>query len=164
MLLETPQTTFLHMVPWLLLAATVIFAVSGPVSRWLERLNGAGHPHAPRRLPVFLLTAAVCFYVGYFGAGAGFLLITVLSLFGYQDLHEINALKVVSTTMANGVAFIIFVVNGQVVWRYCLLAMLACGIAGFMSASLARRVPQPLLRSLVVVLGLFISAWFFWKI
>ena len=38
-LLNTPQKTFLHLVPWLLLVAASIFAVSGPVSRWLERRN-----------------------------------------------------------------------------------------------------------------------------
>src|ERR1700691_1985933 len=35
-LLNTPQMTFLHMVPWLLLVAAVIFALSTPVARWLE--------------------------------------------------------------------------------------------------------------------------------
>jgi hypothetical protein len=164
-LLNTPQSTFLHLVPWLLLGAALIFAASGPVTRWLERRKG-GSPapfRHPRRFPVFVVTAVVCFYVGYFGAGAGFLIITMLSLFGYQDLNEINALKVVSTTMANGVAFLIFVFDRQVVWRYCLLAMLVCAIAGFTSASLARRIPQPILRATVVAIGLGMAAWFFWK-
>lgn len=168
-LLNTPQMTFMHLVPWLLLVAAMIFAASGPVSKWLERRsvarrgNADGQARSPRRLPVFLATAAVCFYVGYFGAGAGFLIITLLSLFGFQDLNEINALKVVSTTMANGIAFAIFVVDGQVVWRYCLLAMITCAIGGYTSASLARRVPQPMLRALVVFIGLSMAAWFFWK-
>jgi len=169
-LLNTPQSAFLHLVPWLLLVAALIFAMSGPVSRWLKHLNQArrkgtltGQFSAPRRVPVFIATAAVCFYIGYFGAGAGFLIITMLSLFGYQDLHEINALKVVSTTLANGIAFLIFVVDGQVVWRYCLLAMVVCAIAGYSSASLARRVPQPLLRGTVIAIGLGMAAWFFWK-
>jgi uncharacterized membrane protein YfcA len=82
-LLNTPQTTFLHLVPWLLLVAAVIFAVSDPVSRWLERRKTAAPATGPRRrLPVFLSTVVVCFYIGYFGAGAGFLMITLLSLFG----------------------------------------------------------------------------------
>jgi uncharacterized membrane protein YfcA len=153
------------MVPWLLLTAASIFALCGPVSRWMARRKGAiaGASRPPRRLPVVLATAAVCFYVGYFGAGAGFLLITMLSLFGYQNLHEINALKVVSTTPANGMAFLIFVVSGQVVWRYCLLAMVASAIGGYSSARLAHRVPQPVLRGLVVFIGLAMAAWFFWK-
>ncbi len=164
-LLNTPQMTFLHMVPWLLLVAASIFAASGPVSRWLEHRKSTtrGGFHPPRRLPVFIATIVVCFYVGYFGAGAGFLMITLLSLFGYQDLNEINALKVVSTTMANGIAFIIFVVNGQVVWRYCLLAMVTCAIGGYTSARFARMVPQPVLRGLVIFIGFSMAAWFFWS-
>jgi uncharacterized membrane protein YfcA len=163
-LLNTPQLTFLHMVPWLLLVAASIFAVSGPVARWLERRK-ASHVQTggPRRLPVFLCTMAVCFYIGYFGAGAGFLIITLLSLFGIQDLNEINALKVVSTTMANGIAFVLFVFNGQVIWKYCLLAMVTAAIGGYTSASMARRVPQRVLRGLVVGIGLGMAAYFFWK-
>jgi uncharacterized membrane protein YfcA len=164
-LLNTPQMTFLHLVPWLLLIAATIFAMSGPVSRWLQfgSVPVEGQAHEPHLLGVFFSTLVVCSYIGYFGAGAGFLLITVLSLFGYRDLHEINALKVVSTTLANGIAFVIFVFNGQVVWRFCLLAMVVCGIGGYVSASLARRVPQAVLRALVVLLGLSMAAWFFWR-
>jgi uncharacterized membrane protein YfcA len=163
-LLNTPQQTFLRLVPWLLLVAASIFALSGPVSRWLERRKGsADSARPPRRLPVFLCTVLVCFYIGYFGAGAGFLIITLLSLFGFQDLNEINALKVVSTTAANGIAFLIFVFDGQVVWRYCLLAMVTAAIGGYTSASMARRVPQRVLRGLVVCIGLGMAAWFFWR-
>jgi hypothetical protein len=96
-LLNTPQTTFLHLVPWLLLVAASIFAA--------DRAGRAGWPGATarnrqcRRIRPgccrLLCTIVVCFYIGYFGAGAGFLLITLLSLFGFQDLNEINALKVV---------------------------------------------------------------------
>lgn len=163
-LLNTPQQTFLRLVPWLLLVAALIFAVSGPVARWLERRKtAAAAARPPRRLPVFLCTIVVCFYIGYFGAGAGFLIITLLSLFGYQDLNEINALKVVSTTMANGMAFGIFVVSGQVVWRYCLVAMITCAVGGYSSASMARRIPPVVLRGLVILIGLSMAAWFFWK-
>jgi uncharacterized membrane protein YfcA len=165
-LLNTPQTTFLHLVPWLLLVAAVIFALTGPVSRWLARRKErlTGDTARPVNLfAVFVSTGVVCFYIGYFGAGAGFLIITLLSLFGFEDLNDINALKVVSTTMANGIAFVIFVLNGQVVWRYCLLAMVTCAVGGYSSARLARRVPQPMLRGLVVFIGLFMAAWFFWR-
>jgi uncharacterized membrane protein YfcA len=164
-LLNTPQRTFMRLVPWLLLVAALIFAASGPVSRWLQRRKGAMAGQTPhlRIVPLFFCTIAVCFYIGYFGAGAGFLLITMLSLFGCQDLHEINALKVVSNTMANGVAFLIFVVEGQVVWRYCLLAMVTCAIGGYSSARFAKMIPQKILRGIVVAIGLTMAAWFFWK-
>ncbi|MGH9607369.1 MAG: sulfite exporter TauE/SafE family protein [Terracidiphilus sp.] len=163
-LLQTPQMTFLHMVPWLLLGAACIFAVSGPVTRWLERRKTTVvRPAHRRRLPVFLATLALGFYLGYFGAGSGFLIITMLSLFGWQDLHEINALKVVTTTMANGVAFAIFTIDGQVIWRYCVPAMVAAAVGGYSSARFARKIPQQILRTAVVLIGLGMAAWFFWK-
>ena len=166
-LLNTPQMTFLHLVPWLLLVAASIFAAAGPVSRWLERRNAArrnGAAAPPIRLvPLALCTVFVSFYVGYFGAGAGFLFITLLSLFGLQDLNEINGLKMVTNTLANGVAFLIFVFDGQVVWRYCLLAMVTCAIGGYSSARFARMVPQKVMRGLVVFIGFSMAAWFFWR-
>jgi uncharacterized membrane protein YfcA len=164
-LLNTPQRTFLHLVPWLLLVSASFFAASGPVSRWLEarKLAIAARPKPPRRLSVFLAATLVCFYIGYFGAGAGFLLITMFSLFGHQDLNEINALKVAATTPANGIACVIFAIGGQVVWRYCLLSMVVCAFGGYASARLARRIPQAVLRGLVVFIGLSMAAWFFWR-
>lgn len=163
-LLNTPQMTFLHLVPWLLFGAALLFAASGPVTRWIERRKqSVAEVHPPRRMAIFLCTIFVCFYIGYFGAGAGFLIIALLSLFGHQDLNEINALKVVATTCANGIAFLIFTFSGQVVWRYCLVAMATCAVGGYTSASSARRIPQPVLRGLVVFIGLAMAAWFFWK-
>ena len=137
------------------LGATTVDSGSGAVS--------AKPVHAPRRLPLFLATVVVSFYVGYFGAGAGFLFMTLLALFGYEDIHVINALKVVANLLANGIAFAIFIVEGQVVWRFCLAAMVAAAIGGYASASLARRVPQPVLRGIVVAIGLTMAAWFFWR-
>ncbi len=169
-LLNTPQRTFMHLVPWLLLGAACIFAVSGPVSRALDRLKlkrreeaCAGRAHAPRRVPLFFFTILISFYVGYFGAGAGFLFLTMLALLGYEDIHTINALKIVANLLANGSAFLIFVLGRHVVWRYGLPAMIACSIGGYASAHYARRVPQRILRAGVVILGLSMAAWFFWK-
>ncbi|HVN92887.1 MAG TPA: sulfite exporter TauE/SafE family protein [Terracidiphilus sp.] len=171
-LLNTPQATFLHLVPWLLLVAATIFAVSGPVSRRLERLKRARHsraghggelPSKSRHIALFLSAIVVSFYVGYFGAGAGFVFMTMLGLYGYEDIHAINALKVVANLMANGIAFVIFIVDGQVVWRYCVAAMIAAAVGGYSSASMAKRVPQPVLRALVVAIGLSMAAWFFWR-
>jgi hypothetical protein len=41
--------------------------------------------------------------------------------------------------------------------------MVTCAIGGYSSARLARRVPQPVLRGLVVFIGLGMAAWFFWR-
>lgn len=166
LLLSTPQTTFMKLVPWLLLLAALIFAFSRPMLRWVQRRNAARNAPAqrkPRRLAVFVSLLIICVYVGYFGAGGGFVTITLLTLFGIEDLHEINALKVISTTLANGTACIIFAFTRQIEWRYCLLAMAACAVGGYASARCARLIPQPLLRALIIALGFSMAAWYFYK-
>jgi uncharacterized membrane protein YfcA len=176
-LLNTPATTFIRLVPWLLLFAAVVFAVSDPlmkqIQKWTRRRaatrvgSDAQDPaldDRPRNYwPLILLTVLVCFYIGYFGAGAGFLIITLLSLFGFTDLNEMNAMKVVSTTMANGMACILFAFSGKVEWRYCLAAMVTCALGGYLSARLAQRLNPRFLRALVVVIGLGMAGYFFWR-
>lgn len=169
-LLNTPAKTFLFLVPWLLLFAALIFAFSGPVMRWIQRRKGSAavDPQRERRRQqgpwiLVLTTIAICFYIGYFGAGAGFLIISLLSVFGFEDLNEMNAMKVVSTTMANGIACILFAASGKVEWRFCLAAMVTCAIGGYTSARIAQRANPKILRAMVVVIGLGMAAYFFWR-
>jgi uncharacterized membrane protein YfcA len=169
-LLHTPAKTFLDLVPWLLLFAALTFAVSGPVMKQIERRRGVrvvdpeSETGSKRNYwPLAIATTVVCFYIGYFGAGAGFLIISLLSVFGFQDLNEMNAMKVVSTTMANGMACILFAFSGKVEWRYCLAAMITCAVGGYLAARLAQRLSPGFLRGLVVAIGLGMAAYFFWK-
>lgn len=170
-LLNTPAKTFLSLVPWLLLFAALIFALSEPVMKWLTRRAAAKRTNQeaqieakPRnRWPLVMATAVICFYIGYFGAGAGFLIISLLSVFGFQDLNEMNAMKVVSTTMANGVACLLFAFSGKVEWHFCLAAMVTCALGGYLSARVAKRANPRVLRMLVVCVGLGMAAYFFWR-
>jgi uncharacterized membrane protein YfcA len=171
-LLNTPATTFIHLVPWLLLFAALVFAVSEPVMKHLQRRARArvvvemepAEVRAEKRYwPLILATVVICFYIGYFGAGAGFLIISLLSVLGFQDLNEMNAMKVVSTTMANGMACILFAFSGKVEWHWCLSAMVSCAIGGYLSARISQRLNPRFLRALVVVIGLGMAAYFFWR-
>src|SRR5579859_4016729 len=170
-LLNTPAKTFINLVPWLLLFAALVFAVSGPVMKQIQHrtinrtsMREAPQDDVPRNYwPLVFATVVVCFYIGYFGAGAGFLIISLLSVFGFEDLNEMNAMKVVSTTMANGMACILFAFSGKVEWRYCLAAMVTCAIGGYLSARISQKLDQRFLRAVVVVIGLGMAAYFFWR-
>ncbi len=170
-LLNTPATTFLDLVPWLLLFAALVFALSEPVMKRLQKrepvvreaLSGFEDETGRKSWLVAAATMVICFYIGYFGAGAGFLIISLLSLFGFTDLNEMNAMKVVSTTMANGIACIVFAFSGKVDWHVCLAAMLSCGIGGYLSARMSQRLNPRFLRVMVVVIGLGMAAYFFWR-
>jgi uncharacterized membrane protein YfcA len=163
-LLHTRQITFLHMVPWLLLVASMLFGISGPVSQWLKKRSS--QPHAERaiaRLPLFLVMLPVCFYIGYFGAGAGFLIMSTLALFGVENMNHLNSLKVLSACISNLCAVITFILSGAVVWHYCLISMLFAGIGGYIGAHYARRMNANVLRTIVVVTGVAMAAYFFWR-
>lgn len=171
-LLNTKQITFLHLVPWLLLVASVLFGISGPVSRWLRRRAEAkafaamvehDREATPALLPLFLVLLPVCFYIGYFGAGAGFLIMSALALFGIEDMRALNSMKVLAACLSNFCAVITFVISGAVVWKYCLISMLTCGAGGYIGALYARRINPNVLRLIVVATGCIMSAWFFWR-
>jgi len=161
-LLHTGQATFLHLVPWLLLVASLLFAASGRISRWIavRRVDATTKSPADYALLCAALLV-VCFYVGYFGAGAGFLIMAALGIFGIQSIRQVNALKVVATTFANGIAVITFVVERQVLWQYCLLMMVTGAVGGYLGARYSRRLSPAVMRTFVVVIGLGMAAYFF---
>jgi uncharacterized membrane protein YfcA len=162
-LLHNSQSSFLRLVPYLFLLGATSFAVSGPVSRAVKRRiekHGRGHEHVAL-IPLLALLLCICYYIGYFGAGAGLLTMTALAFCGVERLAEINALKVVITTVANGIAVITFIIHGAVEWRFCWYMMIACAIGGYTGARNARRISDRILRPAIIVLGFSIAIYFF---
>ena len=163
-LLNTRQVTFLHLVPWLLLVASLLFGISGPVSRWLRERSAEPHVvNAPAVVPLFFVLLPVCFYIGYFGAGAGFLIMSALALFGVEEIHALNSLKVLAACLSNFCAVVTFVLSGAVIWHYCLISMVFAAVGGYVGAQYARRMNANVLRTIVVITGCAMAAYFFWK-
>jgi hypothetical protein len=163
-LLHTRQITFLRIVPWLLLVASLLFGISGPVSRWLRARSA--HPHIqkpPAIIPLFFILLPVCFYIGYFGAGAGFLIMSALALFGVEEMNALNSLKVLAACLSNFCAVLTFIFGGAVIWHYCLISMLFAGAGGYVGAQYARRMNANVLRTIVVITGVLMAAYFFWR-
>lgn len=164
-LLHTGQAAFLHLIPWLLLTGALLFWASPSVSHWLRSRGGASSARtSPRLSPVIVFFALlpICFYIGYFGAGSGFLIMTVLALLGLEDVHQLNALKVVAACVANLCAIITFIASGFVLWHFCLISMLFAA-TGWVGARYARRANPAIMRTVVVVTGLVIAAYFFYR-
>jgi hypothetical protein len=160
-LLHTEQRTFLRLVPWLLLAAALLFAASGRIAQAIAHrrvADGTGHPHY---LPLYAALLAISFYIGYFGAGGGILIMSSLAIFGIQSIREINALKVVATTVGNGIAVVTFMVERQVVWHLCLLMMVTAACGGYLGGYYSRRLSSDVVRVCVVIIGLSMAAYFF---
>ena len=158
LLLITPNKRFLFLLPWLLLFAAVMFVLSEPLGKWLQTRRDA------QRSDFWLIVgmAFVSCYVGYFGAGGGFLVMSLFGLCGVTNIHEMNALKVVTAAVSIGIAVFWFILNGKVVWQYCWQMAILAAIGGYIAARYSKRLNQKLLRRMVATIGFITAAYFFW--
>jgi len=166
-LLKTPQATFMGLVPWLLLVATIIFILSGRIARWVrQRTAQGGHSEFATGRGV-VLQLFIAFYIGYFGAGAGILILAMLALLGMDQIHTMNALKAWLTTVSNGVAAVLFVFSHAVFWPEAVLMIVASMLGGYFGAYFAQKTKPEHVRMIVIVIGFGLTAYFFarqiWK-
>jgi uncharacterized membrane protein YfcA len=160
LLLNTSQKAFQLVIPWLLLFATIIFALGHRVARWA----GRGHGRA-RSLKwtifVGLIQFLVAIYGGYFGAGIGVLTLAGLSLVGLESLHQTNVLKVVLSTATNLTAAVVFLF-GQVPWDFVGPMAIASAVGGVLGIYIARRMPPRLFRGVILTIAVLLTAAYFW--
>jgi uncharacterized protein len=154
---------FKAVVPWLILAATLLFLFQPAIAR----LAGIGKEHAPPSswtvVGVVFFQFLVSVYGGYFGAGIGILMLSSLALMGMGDIHRMNALKTLLAAVINGVSIIIFVHGGIVHWRYALVMAVAAIAGGYLGARVARRLNRNVVRWIVIAIGFVLSAYLFHK-
>ena len=156
LLLVTPEATFRRVVPWLLLAATALFAF-GP---WLRQRLAGG---APSRFKAVAGLLAVAVYGGYFNGGLGILLLALFGLLGQTNLHAMNGLKNGVSALLTAIAVAIYAAGGVVQWPQALMMMLAATAGGYGGARVARRIPAQWLRGGIVATGLVMAGLFFWR-
>ncbi len=154
LLLVTPPGLFERLIPWLLLFATIVFTLSPR----LTRVTAATPRHAPWQIAVQF---CVAIYGGYFGAGMGILMLAVLAFSGLPTFNAQNAIKNVLAVAINGVALIPFVIARVVDWRFALPMAVIALAGGYLGARFFRRVPQPVARAIVVVIGVTMTIVFF---
>jgi uncharacterized membrane protein YfcA len=160
-LINTPQNAFLLILPFLLLGATILFAVGGPLTARLQRSGKMRLPHWLVLAGVSLAQFVVALYGGFFGGGIGILMLATLSLMGMRNIHTMNALKVVLAGCVNSVALLTFIFAGIVEWPQALVMMAGAIIGGWGGASLARKVDERYIRVYVIVVGLVMSVVLF---
>ena len=166
-LLHTPPATFLHILPWLLLAATLLFMVSKRLTAWVRKRAGhaPGDKGSSRLLFAVALVAelVVAIYVGYFGAGAGILTLALLALLGLENIHTLNGMKALLVSVINGVAIVTFVVARVIVWPEAVLMLVGASAGGYAGAHYAQKMNPEHVRWIVIVVGLGMAAYFFVK-
>ncbi len=157
LLLRTGNHMFRQLLPWLLLFAAVMFVLSFPLGRWLQtRTDGKRHSTL---LIVGMVIVSV--YVGYFGAGGGFLVMALFGVCGVHNMHEMNALKVLTAAVSLGIPSITFIIAGRVHWSFCLEMAILAALGGYIGAHYSRLINQAIMRRTVAAIGFMTSAYFF---
>lgn len=162
LLLHTPAQTFLRVIPWLILGATLLFAFGKKIAAGrAPTLAREASGTAIGTVVVFQLAVAV--YGGYFGGGMGIVMLAMFATLGMTDIHGMNALKVVLSLVINGVAVIAFILARAVYWEYGAAVIIGALIGGYLGAHYAQKLPQAWIRWFVVLVGTGMTAYFFWK-
>ena len=157
LLLRTANHMFRQLLPWLLLFAAVMFVLSFPLGRWLKTRTGS--ERHDKLLIVGMVVVSV--YVGYFGAGGGFLVMALFGLCGVHDIHEMNALKVLTATVSIGIPAVSFIIAGRVHWSFCLEMAFLAALGGYIGAHYSRLINQAIMRRTVAAIGFMTAAYFF---
>jgi uncharacterized membrane protein YfcA len=157
LLLRTSDTTFVHILPWLLLVATLLFTMGKRLTAKL----GVGSASPGTLVVVAIVQTVIAVYGGYFGGGMGILMLATMSLAGMTDIHAMNALKTILSSVINGVAVVLFVLAGAVAWRPGSVMVVGGITGGYFGAVLAKRVSPARVRTFVGVVAWTMTIYFF---
>ncbi|MEK6745777.1 MAG: sulfite exporter TauE/SafE family protein [Pseudomonadota bacterium] len=157
-LLNTSEVVFKKLVPWLLLIATLIFTFG----KYGVALLHKYFPNGKKQQGLaFCIQSLISFYGGYFGAGIGILMLAMLQIMGYSNIHQMNAIKILLGAAINLATVIIFICAGAVIWNLAAI-MIAGGVfGGYAGTRLALKVSPERIRILVSIIGFSMSAYFF---
>lgn len=167
LLLITSEERFAALIPFLVLGATILFALQKVVVKLVLARSTVRAPHAenaplaPPGKGLLLGQFAVAVYGGYFGAGAGIVMLAALGFMGLTNIHQMNGLKNWGGVCFNGIAAAIFVLMGLVDWPIAGAMAVGAVVGGYTTAGLARRAPQAVVRGIVTAIGLGSTVWLF---
>lgn len=154
LLLALPAGAFARAVPFLLVLAAVALLSRGRVLAWRQTRR----PLANRAVtPGCLLAVSV--YNGYFGAGAGVMLLAVITVLVEPRLRVANALKNALLGLADLFVAVAFVIFAPVRWPVALPLALGLLVGSNVGPRMTRHVPEDVVRGLAAVAGLALAVW-----
>jgi uncharacterized protein len=173
LLTRTTDAQFKAIVPWLVLGATLLFLSQKRVGAWL-RVRAGVTTHAatattpagdvlppPPGMWAIVVQFFVAVYGGYFGAGAGIVMLAAFGLLGLTNVHQMNGLKNFLALLFNFVAIVTFAVSGLVQWRIAVVMAIGSAVGGHYAARFAQRTNQEVMRQLIGVIGVASAVWLF---
>jgi uncharacterized membrane protein YfcA len=163
-LLRTPQATFMHLVPYLFLVATLLFTFGKRLSAAFRSiLRSAGPPSGLVVIGATLMQFVIAIYGGFFGGGIGILMLALLAMIQMEDIHSMNAVKSILAGAINGAAVVTFILARAVLWPQAVLMIVGAVLGSYGGASLAQKLDPRMVRGFVIVTGFSMTAYFLWR-
>ena len=168
LLLITSNEIFSGMVPWLILCATLLMLLGKPLNAAINRYNEAQSDKLNTEASKpnhwgCLLIFVFAIYGGFFGAGLGVIMLAGMTILGYANFHDANALKNLVNSLIGLLGVLIYAVSGLISWPHALCLMAGSMIGGNLAVRASKYLPQVWLSRFVVLFGFFLSAYYFWK-
>lgn len=162
-LLYTGPAHFSALVPWMLLLAVSLYALTKPSIRFLRRHFPAPSPALQKVIPLLLVVATlvVAFYCGYFGAGVGFLSLSLLTLFGVDSMVACQAMKNLSLSIITVIGILLYGLAGAISWPHGLVIFTGSMIGGWFGGAMIMRIPGIMLHYFILLLGAVLTICFF---
>lgn len=154
LLLLYKPAAFVAIVPWLVLVAVALVIVQPRIAKMLS-IRGPRHQHGSAWLRLGIFATGV--YGGYFGAAQGVIMMAILAIGLDETLQRLNGLKNVLTFMANTIAGILFIIFAHVNWVFVAIIAVSSIFGGQFGAHVGRRLPNPVLRAVIIVAGIAVS-------
>lgn len=162
LLLQTPESVFRVIIPWLLLFATLLFIFGGKLNSSLKNF-ALYHQHASiiGRLLLVLLLLGICIYGGFFNAGLGIIVLSYLALAGYSNINTMNGLKLLVSSAISLIAIVLFIYRGVIAWQEGMSVLLGTLVGGYVAAHISRKLSQKHIRSFIITVSCVITFYFF---
>jgi hypothetical protein len=157
----TPAGVFDRLIPWLILFATALFILQGPIQRKLKSVAAAKEAGPGWMASAVAAQVAVATYGGYFGAGMSIMMLSVLGILGMTDILEMSAMTSLLALCINGIAGLIFAEARLVAWPYVLSMAFGAVAGGYGAAGVARRIGRAHVRRFVIFVGMAIAVAMF---
>ncbi len=155
LLLLTPSSFFEHLIPWLVLFATVLFAYGS----FFRRPQEGGGPTIGKPAAA-VAQFLIAIYGGYFGGGIGFLMLAALTAAGLT-MRAAGATKNVLAGVMNAAAVVIFLFTPEIPWLRVEVLSGGAMLGGYGGALLLRRANERIVRAFVVFLGVCLTVGLF---
>ncbi|MHB1865499.1 MAG: sulfite exporter TauE/SafE family protein [Candidatus Saccharimonadales bacterium] len=151
---KTPNSKFVVVAPVLIMLAVLLFMFQPYLKQRMYRVAGLATKNDRPSAMIFLFVFLLSIYGGYFGAGYGLVMLAILSFSKLKNIYEMNALKNFCAILIALCSLVILFTSHLINWRYGITMAFGTAIGGFLGAKIAFKLPMPIIRYFVIVIGL----------